>query len=121
MDYINESNFSAIVTLVLVLAFLGWVLAAFIFGQWLGLKAAVKISRNDIVGMNKIEEGLVKTLSPGGVDALNFWGNALLNLAGTILASKVDPEALAALKDYFSAVTDRKPNLPPEPPAEAKG
>lgn len=110
-----------------LLAIIGGIVAAYFIGLTRNkdeaiknAKEAIAAARNDIAGMDKLEAGLVSILKPAGVDALNFGGNALLNLVSIVLASKVDPEALSALKDYFNSTTDRKPNLPLEPPPTVK-
>lgn len=115
MDFINKDNFEAIVAFAIFIAFVGWVLAAFIFGRWQGVSAALKASRENIVALNSVEGELFKRVDPGAISLVRGGGLGLLSLLAALPA--VDKEAIERAKDVFSVVTDGKPNTPPEPPA----
>lgn len=114
MSPINNDNFSAIVAIAIVVAFIGWTVAAYIFGKWQGVNLALKSARENIVGLNSVENELFKRVSP---DAISLARGAGMGIFALLAAANIDREVIERARDIFNVATDGKPNVPPEPPA----
>lgn len=110
MEVINKDTFQTIVAIAIIVAFVGWVIAAFIFGKWQGVNAALKSSRENVVALNSVEHELFTRLSP---DAIGMVRGAGMGVFALLAAANIDKETIERAKDIFNVATDGAPNVPP--------
>lgn len=110
MEIVTKDNYQLIITLLFVIAFVGWVVVGFMVGRAQGANKALENVRGDIVGLNTVENTLFAKLQPSQIDMLRGGGMGLLALMGAL--PMIDKEAIARSKDILDVLTDGRPNMP---------